>query len=162
MRSFIVFATTVALSSSAVAEQRRCTPDEIEADRQWHTSTCKGADRDRPRTVSDRAYTPEQLRLAASIGAVVGLVRLCTVVPMPSVTIQQAVRGAGLRDRDFLDASTAFRRRVQDQADAVVMMTAVQKQMGTRDSDIAANACKALVENYGPRGSIHPGLVPAR
>ncbi len=108
------------------------------------------------------SYTEDHLRLARQIGAVVGMIKQCEVIPMPSDSVARAIRGAGLRDRDFLDKSTQFHKTVQEQADFVVMMSALQRQQGKTTTEIKASACQLLVENYGPSGTIRAGLVPAR
>ncbi len=169
----LVVMTTLAAEAQQL--RRDCTPDEIANDAGWSTRLCASSTpapaprgRAEPRETalrasqSERQYTEDQMVLAGYIGAVAGLVRKCGVVPMPSVSIRQAVRAAGLKDKDFTEESTAFRKRASEQASTVGVLFALQKSQGMSDAQIAANACRSLTQNYGPKGTIRPGLVPAQ
>lgn len=112
--------------------------------------------------VAQGRYTEDQMRLAGQIGAVIGMVKLCGIVPMPAAAVQAATRAAGLRDRDMTDPSTAFRGRVQEQANTVVTLAELQKRQGMSEREVSAQACRQMAEMYGPNGSIKRGLVPAR
>ncbi len=114
------------------------------------------ANAQRPFDNGARSYTEEQFALARDIGAIYALVEFCKVIPLPS--FRRALRAAGLKDSDFYQR-TRFSAAIGDQITAVVSMQMDKLASGSRPSEVAADACRVLKENYGPDGSVRAGLV---
>lgn len=106
-------------------------------------------------------YSERQLVLARQIGAVIALVKRCDIVPMPTASIVRAMRVEGVPE-SALTRETVFRAAIVEQTNTMATIDAVMANAGTPLTERRRKACTALIDNYGPSGSIRPGLVPSR
>lgn len=108
---------------------------------------------------AQNSYTEPQMKLAGQIGAVIGLIKRCEIVPLPSQAILRAMRAEGLKEAD-MTRETAFKARVTEQARTMAVMDGVLKNNGASDAERRKKACATLTDSYGPNGWVRAGLVP--
>lgn len=106
-------------------------------------------------------FSESQLRLARAIGAVIRLSKTCEV-PIPSGPIAAAMRAEKVPQSAMLDAKSAFRAEVQEQANTVAAIQALRGSQGHSASALREDACAQLMQNYGPNGSARRGLYQTR
>lgn len=109
-----------------------------------------------------RSYTDEQMRLASVIGSAAGGASVCPALKLSIPALWLELRAVGLTPKDFDDDDTAFRRKIVEQAQTVVISHQIRVRNASRGSDSEAEACRTLIRYYGPAGSIRRGLLTAR